>query len=465
MLNKNVCPNCGQLYDTELSKCPLCGAAPQVVEAENPVQRKRITELERKQRRADRKEAEQEARRRRKSDQIVQDAEEERLLEEKAARRKEEKRRMKEEKRAAKQGYSPDEAPIIRRNPAEAVPEPVPTPIVTPAPARTVRRPAVQERPVLRDRTRVPRVFLVLSTILLTLAIVVGGTYLLWKKQVVKLPVYDKIFNEHHGEKSPAAPTPSGTEAPVQTEAPTETEAPSRTEAPVVTEAPVETEAPTQTEAPAETEAPVVTEAPTTEAPAETEAPTESLAEDACRVLTLNTQEIVLDHLGALGQIIATTEPNPTRDRKSFASSDESVATVSPVGAVTAVGAGSAVITVTCGTQTAQCTVICDFEDPNATTELPPVDVDELILNKDDMTFFGPRENFSLRITNVPADTPITWKSLDEEICTVDESGHVVAVGRGTTRVIATYGDLSASCWVRCRFPEEETDPAATQAP
>jgi len=61
MLNKNVCPNCGQLYDTNLDKCPLCGTAPQVVDTADPVQRKRITEAERKQRRADRKEAEQEA--------------------------------------------------------------------------------------------------------------------------------------------------------------------------------------------------------------------------------------------------------------------------------------------------------------------------------------------------------------------------------------------------------------------
>ena len=65
MLNKNVCPNCGQLYDPELAKCPLCGTAPQVVETADPVQRKRITEAERKQRRAERREAEQEARRRR----------------------------------------------------------------------------------------------------------------------------------------------------------------------------------------------------------------------------------------------------------------------------------------------------------------------------------------------------------------------------------------------------------------
>ena len=57
-----------------------------------------------------------------------------------------------------------------------------------------------------------------------------------------------------------------------------------------------------------------------------------------------------------------------------------------------------------------------------------------------------------LSVTNVPAGTPVEWKSLDESICTVDAGGHVTAVGPGTTRVIATVGNLSAECWVRCRF-------------
>ena len=480
-MKQNVCPNCGQLYDTELSKCPLCGTAPQVVTADNPAQRKRISELERKQRKADRKEAELEARRRRKSDRMIQDAEEERSLEEEAARRKEEKRRMKEEKRSAKKG---GEELLIRRG-SSYTPEPVPTPVVTPVPARTSRRPAVQEQAVAADRTRVPRIFLVVSVILLAAAILIGSTYLLWKKDIVKLPVYEKLYARHHDVTEPAATAPGGSEpesssknavvfpdeptdrpSSQATELPTApaTEAPTggATEAPAETQTELPTEAPTEvpTETPAETEAPTETVLPT-EPPTELPEPTEPLTEDSCRVLTLNTQEMTLDHVGALGQIIATTEPNPTKDRKKFSSSDESVATVSPVGAVTATGAGTAVITVTCGRQTAACTVICDFDDPNATSELPEIDVNELILNKDDMTFFGPGESFPLSITNVPTGTPIVWRSLDETICTVSESGRVIAVGKGTTRVIATYGDLSASCWVRCRFPEEEE----TEAP
>ena len=126
------------------------------------------------------------------------------------------------------------------------------------------------------------------------------------------------------------------------------------------------------------------------------------------------------------------------------------MAKVSPVGIVTAVGPGTAVITVRCGEVSAECSVVCDF-DSTAVTELP-LDVTELVLVKDDMTFFAAGENYVLSVTNVPVGTIVQWKSLDESVCTVDGAGHVVAVGAGTTRVVATVGSLSAECWVRCRF-------------
>ena len=181
MLNKNVCPNCGQLYDTNLSKCPLCGTAPQVVDTADPVQRKRITETERKQRRVERKEAEQEAKRRRKDALFIQDADEERLIEEEEARRKEEKRRLKEEKKAARRGAQ-EQAEEAEGNEA----------VFTPVPARDGRGPmAVEVRE--KDPRRIPRIFLALSAIVLGAALLVGGAYLLWKTETLELPIFDEL--------------------------------------------------------------------------------------------------------------------------------------------------------------------------------------------------------------------------------------------------------------------------------
>lgn len=394
MLNKNVCPNCGQLYDTELSKCPLCGTAPQVVDTADPVQRKRITEAERKQRRADRKEAEQEARRRRRDAQFMQDADEERLIEEEEARRKEEKRRMKEEKKAARRaGQLPEDEAPDRDGASEAVPA------FTPAPARDGRGPMAEESSV-RDRRCVPRVFLILSTVILSAALLVGGSYLLWKTGAVKLPFYDELAAKK--DARPAEPVPADT-----------------------------------ADSQAQTQAPASRPGDGSEIP--------------CSALTLGRESIAFTSVGEQVQLIANPAPADTTDELRFVSSDEAVAKVSPVGIVTAIGPGSAVITVSCGDQSASCAVSCE-DASGGETAASTLEVEALTLNKDDMTFFAAGENYVLSVTNVPAGTPVTWESLDESVCTVDAGGHVVAVGEGTTRVFAHVGNLDTFCWVRCRF-------------
>lgn len=385
MLNKNVCPNCGQLYDTNLSKCPLCGTAPQVVDTGDPVQRKRITEAERKQRRAERKEAEQEARRRRKDAQFMRDADEEREIEEEEARRKEEKRRLKEEKRAA------------RRAAAEAGEDDEENPVFNADPARDGRGPT-PGTPKVRDPRRVPRAFLILSAVALAAALLVGGSYLLWKLDAVDMPFYDDLA----ARKDTEPDQPQANDATGDTG-----ETPSRTVRP-------------------------------------------DGSEIHCTRVSLSLTELTLREPGEQLQITATMEPADTTDWHTYSSSDTAVVKVSPVGIITAVGPGEAVITFNCGDQYATCTVKCEFAENDTTTEA--VEITELVLIKDDMTFYAIGENYVLSVTNVPAGTPVEWRSLDESVATVDSRGHVTAVGPGTTRVVATVGSLSAECWVRCRF-------------
>ena len=393
MLDKQVCPNCGQLYDNGLTNCPLCGAAAQVIEVESPVQRKRITEAERKQRRAERKEAEQEAKRRRKDEQLLRDAEEERRIEEENQRRREEKRQKKEAARSRK--GSPEQEAAEE----ESAGTPTPTPVITPGPARTKQRPVVREVPNKKDRTRTPCIFLILSMILLLATLVVGGSYLLWKLDVVKIPIYDELAAKKQAAEN-ADPANPGERGANQTSETAGTD-PFR---------------------------PIVN----------------------CTALSLDQSQITLTHAGDQTQLTTTVEPADTTDERSFQSSDESVVKVSQVGIVTAVAPGSAVITVTCGAKAAQCTVLCEFEDVSDTADTSTID--HLVLNKDDMTFFNAGETYALRITNVPGEAEIEWKTLDETIATVDENGYVTAVGPGTTRIIATVDGLTAECWVRCRF-------------
>lgn len=393
MINKNVCPNCGQLYDTDLAKCPLCGAAPQVVETEPPVQRKRITDNERKQRRAERKQAEQDARRRKREELLRLEEEADQELEAEQERRREEKRRKQQEKQAARAEQT--EQPREFREPLR------PQTLSTPGPSRSGRpAPRPYSEPV-SDRGRVPRFLLGVSFVLLLITLIVGGSYLLWKLGVVNFSVYDKLA----GRQSEQTETVS-------------------------------------TDTAAQTDTTEGSGAATRAAKGD---------EILCRSIVLDRQEITLEAVGDQVQLIAAPEPENTTEDRIFSSSDEKVVKVSPVGILTAVGPGEATITVTCGDAKGTCRVLCTFEAP-AQAGNASVEVDHLELVKDDMSFFNAGEGYVLSVTNIPAGTPVSWSSNDETIATVDQGGHVVAVGPGTTKVVAKVGDLTAECWVRCKF-------------
>ena len=75
-----------------------------------------------------------------------------------------------------------------------------------------------------------------------------------------------------------------------------------------------------------------------------------------CTGLSVSSATLELEGIGDTGSLTATPVPSNTTDEISWASSDESVATVLN-GVVTCVGVGSATITATCGEQTATCAV------------------------------------------------------------------------------------------------------------
>lgn len=75
-----------------------------------------------------------------------------------------------------------------------------------------------------------------------------------------------------------------------------------------------------------------------------------------CTGIALNKSTDALTAIGATDTLVPTLTPANTTDSVSWASSNTDAVTVNN-GLITAVGIGSATITVTCGTQTATCTV------------------------------------------------------------------------------------------------------------
>ncbi len=178
-----------------------------------------------------------------------------------------------------------------------------------------------------------------------------------------------------------------------------------------------------------------------------------------CSDIYLDVRKIVLAEQDESRMLYATLWPSDTTEEVSFESSDESVVTVSQSGKVTAVGPGTAEITVTCGEVSVTCEVECTFEiestddttDSTEGTEDTTQTVDtEFMLNRKDITFSHKGESWVIYDGNV-ALTSITWSSDNEAVATIT-NGKVVAVGSGDTKVHAEYNGQKVSCIIRCAF-------------
>ena len=162
--------------------------------------------------------------------------------------------------------------------------------------------------------------------------------------------------------------------------------------------------------------------------------------------VSLNTSTLNLVE-NETGTLTATVEPsNATNKDVTWESSNTSVATVDATGKVTAIGAGTATITVTTedGSKTATCAV---------TVTAATVSVSGVTLNKTALSLtVGDTETLTPTITPDNATNKnVTWSSDDTSVATVDASGLVTAVARGTAVITATAADgsgASASCTV-----------------
>lgn len=195
----------------------------------------------------------------------------------------------------------------------------------------------------------------------------------------------------------------------------------------------------------------------TTPAHVQTE-PSEKLI--ACESLHIDVNEVLLNEAGSARMIYVTPHPADTTDPVIYSSSDESVATVTQNGKVTAVGPGEAKILITCGGAENMCNVICDFEaETQATeesteeeTEDTTISLEDFRLNREDITFSYKGEKWILYSGSIDV-TLINWTSDNTNVARI-ENGVVEAVGVGTTEVHGEIDGVMVSCIIRCSFSE-----------
>ena len=164
--------------------------------------------------------------------------------------------------------------------------------------------------------------------------------------------------------------------------------------------------------------------------------------------VTVPTGSVTLDKtslslaVGETAQLTATVKPDDATDKNlAWTSSDESVAKVDN-GKVTAIKAGKATITVTCGGKAAECAV-------TVTVPTSSVTLDKATLS------LAVGETAQLTATVKPDDATdknVSWTSSDESVAKVD-NGKVTAVKAGKATIIAKCGGKTAECAVTVTVP------------
>ncbi len=167
---------------------------------------------------------------------------------------------------------------------------------------------------------------------------------------------------------------------------------------------------------------------------------------------------------GSTDTLTVTYTPGDTTDDKTvtWTSDNEEVATVSG-GTVSALKEGTATITATVGSCTAQCVVTVEKEatEPDPTKKpLTAISLDKTTLN------LKQGSTDTLTVTYTPGDTTddktVTWTSDNEEVATVS-GGTVSALKEGTATITATVGSCTAQCVVTVE--KEATEPDPTKKP
>ena len=143
--------------------------------------------------------------------------------------------------------------------------------------------------------------------------------------------------------------------------------------------------------------------------------------------------------IGETVQLSATVLPSDASDKTvSWASSKQSVATISNTGLVTAIAEGTSTITASAGEKSGTCTITVSNKD---------IEVSSVTLNKTSAQLKA-GETVTLTATVMPdnaTDKTVIWSTSDASVATISD-GVVKAIKLGTATITAKAGDKSATC-------------------
>lgn len=142
-------------------------------------------------------------------------------------------------------------------------------------------------------------------------------------------------------------------------------------------------------------------------------------------------------------------EPLDTTDVLLFTSSDESVATVSDTGVVTAVSEGMAMIIIECGDQIIEFPVYCNLQE-ETTEPLVEYTIDDIILKKYNGQLdiqVNIYEPVKVYYGNIPLD--VIKLTIEDPSVAMMDGDKVIGLKKGITKLVAEYGDLKVTLIIR----------------
>ena len=135
--------------------------------------------------------------------------------------------------------------------------------------------------------------------------------------------------------------------------------------------------------------------------------------------------------------IVTDTDGNPMTADVVWSSSDENIATVDQTGLATAVAAGIATITATADGVAGTASLTVEAVVGNVTVQPLEATVDA-----------GDTHQFVAIVTDLrgnPMVAQVVWRSSDENVATVDQTGLATAIAQGSATITATAGDISGT--------------------
>ena len=212
--------------------------------------------------------------------------------------------------------------------------------------------------------------------------------------------------------------------------------------------------------------------------PQQTQGTTE--ADLSCTGLTLYEETVSLNQVGSQWLLNVVPTPANTSDVITYTSADESIATVSEDGKITAVANGETTITITCGDVSVACKVVCQLAEVTEPEETEPEETEpqetepeetepeetepeetepEETKPKGDFKFNTKYyQNDRWEVTMSVGDTwtayagdidaaDIQWTIGNTSVATV-KNGKVKAVGTGWTTLRAVYNGVEYKCLI-----------------